>query len=81
MNIQEVDQPEEFDGAHDWEEVLLGPIVINCVPTHKTLKDYLSEDDGRRFHDGGDWDERSGYEDERTVDAVVGVGDEPESDE
>ena len=34
----------------------------------------LAADDGRRFHDMGDYDED--HDDERTVDAVVGVGDE-----
>lgn len=74
-NIHKVDQPENYDRPPvDWEAVLFGPAAVKCVPTHKTLKDFLPEDDGRRFHDMGDFDED--HDDEGTVDAIVGVGDE-----
>jgi hypothetical protein len=80
MNIREIDQPEDLPQHPDWEEVLFGPITVKCVPTHRTLKDFLPEDDGRRFHDSGDWDERESYEDDRSVDVVVGVGEAPQEE-
>jgi hypothetical protein len=82
MKFQEVDQPEDFGGQPtNWDDVFFPITVKKCVPTHKTLRDFLPEDDGRRFHDGSDWDERSGYESERNVDAVVGVGEAPSNED
>lgn len=60
MNINEVDQPEGFDGlAPDWEEVLLGSIVINPQPTgRRTLKDFLPDPlPAARFEHIGEFDE------------------------
>ncbi|HKF48297.1 MAG TPA: hypothetical protein VKB38_13125 [Terracidiphilus sp.] len=71
MYIPEVEPPEDFGKPTNWEEVLIGPGWPKMEPTGRTLKDFLPEDDGRRFHDGSDWDERSGYE---NPDDIVGVG-------
>jgi hypothetical protein len=74
MIFHEIDLPEDFPPytEADLERDLFGAITVNQNPgPQPTLADLL--DDGRRFHDGSDWDERSGYENQ---DDVVGVGEE-----
>ena len=61
-DFDEVQYPddEEFTAGTDWDERLLGPITVNPHPGPQPSMASLL-DDGRRFHDLGDWDEESGY--------------------
>lgn len=48
MNIPTVPQPDHWPMHKNWDDALFGLSA--------------SRDDGRRFHDGSDWDERQSYE-------------------
>jgi hypothetical protein len=64
--------PDVCPNQDHWLNMLIDGKCFTCG---KVFALSMDENDGRRFHDMGDFDED--HDDERTADAVVGVGDAP----